>query len=924
MAALKFADTHNMVAFLEKPTESAGFEEIVDFLNAHFIRYALTHNPTIYVSCIDQFWSTAKTKTINKETHIHALVDGKKIVITKSSVRRDLQLADEEGQPIDPQHTPISDQPSITEQIIAQSSHQPKKTHKPRKPKSKAIPSSEQSNVVNHSETEITSDSNIIPYSQYLIELQLPAVQNSNSSTQQDAQILSVIEQLKIQVANCTKINLENKNVNDTLTAKLERYKEQVKVLNEGQNVDLRSNDNVSDSSAQSVEIDRLKQTLSEHLKEKESLMQTVSFLKDDLKKEESRNIDREVALEKRIKQLDNINSVISTEPTLSRRPTIVEVPKDLPKVSMVNTSLKKLKHHLAGFDVVVKERTTPTAIIEGSWVQNVFHQMEQAVEQHLLESKTFEVKMNHVLNENERLLEQGISKDIVNILVNSSVNIASVNVHECEKCLKLETELLNKKDFIEKEIYDKLFKRLGHNLFSVGQFCDSNLEVSFRQHTCFIRNLEGVDLLTGSQGNYLYTLSLGDMMTSSPICLLSKASKTKSWLWHRRLSHLNFGEIYHLARHGLVRGLPKLKFEKDHLCSNYAMGKSKKKPHKPKSKERQPRKYSAVATHESFALVARLEAIRIFLAFAAAHDSGRIQMDVKSAFKMVFYGKRLKQAPRPWYDMLSSFLISQDFSKGSVDPTLFICREGKELLLVQIYVNDIIFAASTPKLWNLFAKIIFDSCDPVDTPKVEKSKLDDDKEGKAVDPSHYHGMIGTLLYLTASRPDLQFEICMCAWYQARLIEKHLHAVKRIFQYPRGTVNQGLWYPKNSSIALTAFADADHAGCQDTRHSTSGSMQFLGDRLVSWSSKRQKSATISDTEAEYIAMSKHIDIKFHFINELVENGVIKLYFVKTEYQLADIFTKALCRERIKFLINKLGMRSFTPETLKQLADEAEE
>nr|GEZ92210.1 integrase, catalytic region, zinc finger, CCHC-type, peptidase aspartic, catalytic [Tanacetum cinerariifolium] len=113
----------------------------------------------------------------------------------------------------------------------------------------------------------------------------------------------------------------------------------------------------------------------------------------------------------------------------------------------------------------------------------------------------------------------------------------------------------------------------LGHNLFSVGQFCDSDLEVVFRQHTCFIRNLEGVDLLTGSRGNNLYTLSLQDMMASSLICLLSKASKTKSWLWHRRLSHLNFGAINYLARQGLVRGLSKLKFEKDHLCSACAMG---------------------------------------------------------------------------------------------------------------------------------------------------------------------------------------------------------------------------------------------------------------------------------------------------------------------------------------------------------------
>nr|GFA48979.1 retrovirus-related Pol polyprotein from transposon TNT 1-94 [Tanacetum cinerariifolium] len=128
--------------------------------------------------------------------------------------------------------------------------------------------------------------------------------------------------------------------------------------------------------------------------------------------------------------------------------------------------------------------------------------------------------------------------------------------------------------------------ERLGQNLFSIGQFCDSDLEVAFRQHTCFIRNLDGVDLLTGSQGKNLYTLSLQDMMASSPICLLSKASKTKSWLWHRRLSHLNFGAINHLARQGLVRGLSKLKFKKDHLCSACAMGKSTKKTHKPKSED--------------------------------------------------------------------------------------------------------------------------------------------------------------------------------------------------------------------------------------------------------------------------------------------------------------------------------------------------
>ncbi|GKE30594.1 retrovirus-related pol polyprotein from transposon TNT 1-94, partial [Tanacetum coccineum] len=242
-------------------------------------------------------------------------------------------------------------------------------------------------------------------------------------------------------------------------------------------------------------------------------------------------------------------------------------------------------------------------------------------------------------------------------------------------------------------------------------------------------------------------------------------------------------------------------------------------------------RQEEGIDFEESFAPVARLEAIRIFLVFAAHMNMVVYQMDVKTAF-------------------VNGNLREEDFSKGSVDPTLFIRRDGKELLLVQIYVNGIIFAASTPELCDLFSKIIntVDSCDPVDTPMVEKSKLDEDKEGKAIDLSHYHGMIGTLLYLTASRPDLQFAICMCAWYQARPTEKHLNAVKKIFRYLKGTIHRGLWYPKDSSIALTTFADADHAGCQDTRRSTSGSMKLLGDRLVSWSSKRQKSAAISGTE----------------------------------------------------------------------------
>nr|GEW31247.1 hypothetical protein [Tanacetum cinerariifolium] len=224
-----------------------------------------------------------------------------------------------------------------------------------------------------------------------------------------------------------------------------------------------------------------------------------VTILKNDFPEEESRNIDRELALEKQTELsaeqvLWSQNFVNSEEPNLSTRPTIVEVPKELPKVSMVNSSLKKLKFHLASFDVVVKERTTATAITEGTWgfehtkacfrdkiipfvkalrdlfnsfdqflideltgVQNIFNQIEQDVEQHRVETNRFQDKMKEVLHENERLLKRTISTYIVNIVMNANVNYAYEHVNECEKYVTLETEL--QKNFIQKECYDKLFK---------------------------------------------------------------------------------------------------------------------------------------------------------------------------------------------------------------------------------------------------------------------------------------------------------------------------------------------------------------------------------------------------------------------------------------------------------------------------------
>ncbi|GJT11274.1 retrovirus-related pol polyprotein from transposon TNT 1-94 [Tanacetum coccineum] len=288
---------------------------------------------------------------------------------------------------------------------------------------------------------------------------------------------------------------------------------------------------------------------------------------------------------------------------------------------------------------------------------------------------------------------------------------------------------------------------------------------------------------------------------------------------------------------------------------------------------------------------------------------------------KKALYG--LKQAPWAWYDTLSLFLLDNKFSKGAVDPTLFTRKTSKHILLVQIYVDDIIFASTDPKACDIFSnemsskfqmsmmgqmsfflglqvsqnprgifinqskfaleilkKFRMDSCDPVDTPMVDRLKLDEDPLGIPVDQTRFRRMVSSLITLTASIPTL---------------------------YSQGTINWGLWYPKDTAMALTAYADADHAGCQDTRRSTSGSAQFLGDKLVSWSSKKQKSTAISTTEAEYIAMSGCLLL-----------GSLAARPITSTLQLADIFTKALPRDRFEFLLPRLGMKGMTLETLKRL------
>ncbi|GJW60861.1 retrovirus-related pol polyprotein from transposon TNT 1-94 [Tanacetum coccineum] len=438
----------------------------------------------------------------------------------------------------------------------------------------------------------------------------------------------------------------------------------------------------------------------------------------------------------------------------------------------------------------------------------------------------------------------------------------------------------------------------------------------------------------------------------------------------------------------------------------------------------------------ESFAPVARLEAVRIFVAYAAHKSFPIYQMDVKMAFlngplkeevyvaqldgfvdpdhpekvyrlRKALYG--LKQAPRAWYDELSKFLISKGFTKGIIDPTLFTIKYREDILLVQIYVDDIIFGSTNPKFSKRFEKLMhsrfemslmgemkfflglqihqsprgifinqvkytleilkkhgMEKGQSIGTPMATKPKLDTDLSGEPVDQTNYRSKIRPLMYLTSTRPNIVQAVYYCARYQVR---------------PTG-------------FELTAFSDADHAGCVDTRKSTSGGIQFLGDKLVSWMSKKQDCTAMSSAEAEYVALSascaqvmwmrthcttmssaeaeyvalsascaqvmwmrtqlqdygfnynkiplycdsqsaiaiscnpvqhsrtKHIHTRYHFIKEQVENDIIELYFVRTEYQLADMFTKALSEDRFQYLVRRIGMRCLTPAELEVLTNES--
>ncbi|GKC51832.1 putative ribonuclease H-like domain-containing protein, partial [Tanacetum coccineum] len=424
----------------------------------------------------------------------------------------------------------------------------------------------------------------------------------------------------------------------------------------------------------------------------------------------------------------------------------------------------------------------------------------------------------------------------------------------------------------------------------------------------------------------------------------------------------------------------------------------------------------------EVFAPVARIEAIRLFLAYASFIGFIVYQMDVKSAFlygtieeevyvcqppgfedlqfpnevynvEKDLYG--LHQALKAWYETLSTYLLENRFRRGTIDKTLFIKKDKGDILLVQVYVDDIIFGSTKKSLCTEFESLMhkkfqissigeltfflglqvmqrddgifisqdkymadilkkfdFSSMKTARTPIETNKALLKDEEAEDMDVHLYRSMIRSLMYLTASRPNIMFDVCACARFQVTPKVSHLHAVKRVFRYLKGQPKLGLWYPRDSPFDLEAFSDSDYAGASLDRKSTTGSCQFLGKRLISWQCKKQTVVANSTTEAEYVvaanccrhvlwiqnqmldygfnfmntkiyidnesticivknlvfhSKTKHIKIRHHFIRDFYEKRLIQVIKIHTDHNVADLLTKAFDGGRFQYLTTSIGM-----------------
>nr|GEY44465.1 retrovirus-related Pol polyprotein from transposon TNT 1-94 [Tanacetum cinerariifolium] len=512
--------------------------------------------------------------------------------------------------------------------------------------------------------------------------------------------------------------------------------------------------------------------------------------------------------------------------------------------------------------------------------------------------------------------------------------------------------------------------------LWYLDSGCSKHMTKDCSQLTNFIHKFLstvkfGVDLLSRSRKTNHYTLSIGDMMASSPICLLSKASKTKSWLLHRRLSHLNFGTINYLAKNGLVRGLPKLKFEKDHLCSAYAMVKFLASKVEAPDFTIKSLKMIQVRLNMSVRNIRTdngtekpdLSYLHVFGALCYpnndSEDLGKLQAKAdigifigyapkKKAYRIYNrHTQKVIETIHVDFDELTT-LASEQRGSGHGLQSMTHATSNSRLVTNPIpqqpcnppprddwdrlfqpmfdeYFNPLTIAvslvpvANAPRSVDLADLLVSTSIDQ-DAPSTSIPSTQDQGHSLIISQEN---VIGDPSRSVSTRKQLQTDAIWC-YFDAFLTSVEPNIFKQAMTEPS-------WI--GAIMSLTAYADADHVVCQDTRHSTSESAQFLGDKFVSWSFKKQRALRSRRDNKNAIALycnkvqhlrEKHIDVRYHFIKEQVENEIVKLYFVQTEYQLADIFTKPLPRERFNFFIEKLGMRNMSPKKQKRLTEEEDE
>ncbi|GJT85276.1 retrovirus-related pol polyprotein from transposon TNT 1-94 [Tanacetum coccineum] len=476
-------------------------------------------------------------------------------------------------------------------------------------------------NIVSNNESydELTGNSNVISYTDYMLTIGNDEDNYVPLPVQKNDMMLSVIEQMKSQVEKCNMVNQESKSVNESLTNELERYKDIVGVLeyavkdSHSEQEAYLSHELYTAISDRNRKIGSWEQSdikgdfkkdviqFSKNLKETSKLFEKgfiaeVKEMKDIFEQMEDEVDQCSVAkkcfkIEKKQLLLNNdrlleeniasdiIHFTLATTKIIEKctkvlAPGLLKIESEPINAYFKNNRvvhrdyLKFTKEHVATLQELLEESRAL-----------------KLLDEHIGHASKFVERIQNYKYCNANVKNVALSKNSDTIFLSCNECLFSANHDACVVQYLKKMQKCKVAKSVKQEVKSewkptgRIFRTvgLGHNLFSVGQFYDSGLEVAFRKHTCFVRNLEGVDLLSGSRGYNLYTISMADMMKSSPICLLSKASKMKSWLWHRRLSHLDFGTINKLAKQGLVKGLPKLKYTKDHLCLACQMGKARR-----------------------------------------------------------------------------------------------------------------------------------------------------------------------------------------------------------------------------------------------------------------------------------------------------------------------------------------------------------